>query len=90
MMLAQDGPGENRIREHMKDHPDPTDPERLFSYHKPDEKTQQAIEYLRGYFRLVGNDIYQMVEPGPERTLAMRALHQAQHHAVFALVAPLK
>lgn len=71
----------------MSERPDPTDPDRLFSYHKPTPEHLERIQDLRAEFRALGHSIKEAVPRGPEQTLAMRALHQAQNHAVFALVA---
>lgn len=68
--------------------PDWTEPGRLFRHHQPTPGQVERIEALRGDFEELGRRIRALVHEGPERTLAMRALHDASKHAIFAVVAP--
>ncbi len=65
---------------------DPTDPEKLFAYHRPTPENVERIRTIRKAHKELGALIYQTVDACPERTLALRALHQCAMHANYAIV----
>jgi len=67
--------------------PDWTHPDRMFSYHKPSEANVEKIRDLRSQHKVLAFAILGAVPECPERTLALRALHQCSMHANYALVA---
>ena len=63
-----------------------TDPDRLFSYHKPSAENLRRIQELRNLHKALGRTIREIVPECPEQTLALRALHECSKHANYALV----
>lgn len=62
-----------------------THPDRLFRYHAPSPEAVEQIRETREAFYDLALKV-QALPSTPERTLALRALHEAQHHAIFTLV----
>lgn len=65
---------------------DYTDPDRLFSYHRPSDENLEKIRALRKAHKDLGHLIRELVPGCPEQTLALRALHECSKHANYALV----
>lgn len=61
------------------------DIDELFSYHRPMGIQTQLYEALREGAKQYALLIMDHAPPGPERTLAIRALHQASMHANSAI-----
>lgn len=66
---------------------DPCHPDRLFRYHRPTEAQVFAMRQVREGCYKLGVLVCAMAPATPERTLALRALHLAQQHTNFAIVA---
>ena len=65
---------------------DYTDPDRLFSYHRPSPDNLEKLRQIREAHRILGHMIREIVPKCPEQTLALRALHESSKHANYALV----
>lgn len=65
---------------------DPTDPDRLFAYHRPLPENVERIKTLRSAHRYLGRLIREHVPTGPSQTLALRALHQCMMHCSYGIV----
>jgi hypothetical protein len=61
------------------------DLDNLFDYHRPNEEQQARMELLRAKFKRLAQDVVGWTVAGPEQTLAVRKLVEAQQQAIAAI-----
>jgi hypothetical protein len=61
------------------------DLDNIFDYHRPDEEQQQRMEWLRERFKRLAQEVVRRTASGPEQTLAVRKLAEAQQQAIAAI-----
>jgi hypothetical protein len=57
--------------------------DRIFPLHSPRSKAVgEQMDYIRGMFTHLAHDVAEYTPPGPDQTLAIRALHDAMQKAI--------
>jgi hypothetical protein len=59
--------------------------DKLFDYHKPNAEQQARMETLRTRFKYLAHQVEASTSEGPEQTLAIRKLVEAQQQAIAAI-----
>lgn len=63
--------------------------DRLLDLHSPDPETAKDLDDIRAAFKRLGKMIIKKTARTPDRTVALRKLHEATQAAIFARVAPV-